>query len=124
MTKIQNPKQLAVDLIWDLDILIWNLFEICSLLFGILICNLLYPVYPDQVWETMATGSQRIPQGAAAAERGVIRKSAAGRWALPGVQGDCRRQRRPGRSHVFKKKGGLTPGSNNPEIRVFMYKKR
>jgi hypothetical protein len=26
MTEIQNPKQLAFDLIWDLDIGIWNLF--------------------------------------------------------------------------------------------------
>ena len=25
MTEIQNPKQLASDLIWDLDIEIWNL---------------------------------------------------------------------------------------------------
>jgi len=26
MTEIQNPKQFAFDLIWDLDIIIWNLF--------------------------------------------------------------------------------------------------
>ena len=26
MTEIQNPKQLAIDLIWGLDIAVWNLF--------------------------------------------------------------------------------------------------
>jgi hypothetical protein len=26
MTEIQNPKQLPFELIWDLDIVIWNLF--------------------------------------------------------------------------------------------------
>ena len=31
MTEIQNPKQLAFDLIWDLDIEIWNLFAIWCL---------------------------------------------------------------------------------------------
>jgi hypothetical protein len=31
MTKIQNPKQAAFDLIWDLDIEIWNLFGIWCL---------------------------------------------------------------------------------------------
>jgi hypothetical protein len=33
MTEIQNPKQLAFELICDLDIVIWNLFVICDLLF-------------------------------------------------------------------------------------------
>ena len=31
MTKIQHPKQLAFDLIWELDIEIWNLFVIWCL---------------------------------------------------------------------------------------------
>ena len=35
MTEIQNPNQLAFDLIWDLDIEIWNLFEIWCLYFVI-----------------------------------------------------------------------------------------
>ena len=45
MTKIQNPKQLASDLILDLDIEIWNLFVIWCLyfvvsgLFGLGICS-------------------------------------------------------------------------------------
>ena len=38
MTEIQNTKQLADDLIWDLDFVIY-------LQFGA--CNLLFPVYPD-----------------------------------------------------------------------------
>jgi hypothetical protein len=35
MTKIQNPKQLAFDLILILDIVIWNLFVIWCLYFVI-----------------------------------------------------------------------------------------
>ena len=35
MTKIQNSKQLAFDLIWDFDIEIWNLFVIWCLSFVI-----------------------------------------------------------------------------------------
>ena len=35
MTEIQNSKQLAFDLIWDLDIVIWNLFVIWCLSFVI-----------------------------------------------------------------------------------------
>jgi hypothetical protein len=35
MTEIQNPKQLAFELICDLDIVIWNLFVICYLRFVI-----------------------------------------------------------------------------------------
>jgi hypothetical protein len=35
MTEIQNPKQLAIDLNWDLVIVIWNLFEIWCLSFVI-----------------------------------------------------------------------------------------
>jgi hypothetical protein len=31
MTKIQNSKYLAFDIIWDLDIVIWNLFAIWCL---------------------------------------------------------------------------------------------
>jgi hypothetical protein len=45
MTEIQNPKQLAFDLIWDLDIEIWNLFGPILRSGGA--CNLLFPVYPD-----------------------------------------------------------------------------
>ncbi len=44
MTKIQNSKQLAFDLIWDLDIVIWNLFGPILRSGGA--CNLLFPVYP------------------------------------------------------------------------------
>ena len=45
MTKIQNSKQLALDLIWDFDIEIWNLFVIWCLyfvisgLYGLGICS-------------------------------------------------------------------------------------
>ena len=45
MTEIQNSKQLAFDLIWDLDIVIWNLFVIWCLefvisgLYGLGICS-------------------------------------------------------------------------------------
>ena len=45
MTKIQNSKQLAFDLIGDLDIVIWNLFG--QILRSGGACNLLFPVYPD-----------------------------------------------------------------------------
>ena len=45
MTKIQNSKQLAFDLIWELDIEIWNLFGPILKSGGA--CNLLFPVYPD-----------------------------------------------------------------------------
>ena len=55
MTEIQNSKQVAFDIIWDLDIVIWNLFgpilrsgDACNLLFtrwaGI--SASLQPVYP------------------------------------------------------------------------------
>ena len=44
MTKIKNSKQLAFDLIWDLDIVIWNLFGPILRSGGA--CNLLFPVYP------------------------------------------------------------------------------
>jgi hypothetical protein len=44
MTEIQNSKQLAFDLIWDLDIVIWNLFGPISRSGGAY--NLLFPVYP------------------------------------------------------------------------------
>ena len=44
MTEIQNSKQLAFDLIWDLDIVIWNLFGPILRSGGA--CNLLFPVYP------------------------------------------------------------------------------
>jgi hypothetical protein len=45
MTKIQNSKQLAFNFIWDLDIVIWNLFGPILRPGGA--CNLLIPVYPD-----------------------------------------------------------------------------
>ena len=32
MTKIQNSKYLAFDIIWDLDIVIWNLYVISGIL--------------------------------------------------------------------------------------------
>ena len=35
MTEFQNSKQLVFDLIWDLDIVSWNLFVIWCLLFVI-----------------------------------------------------------------------------------------
>ena len=44
MTKIQNSKQFAFDLIWDLDIEIWNLFGPILISGGA--CNLLFPVFP------------------------------------------------------------------------------
>jgi hypothetical protein len=44
MTEIQNPNQLAFDLIRDFDIVIWNLFG-PSLRSGDA-CNLLFPVCP------------------------------------------------------------------------------
>ena len=44
MTKIQNPKQLAFDLILILDIVIWNLFGPILRSGGA--CILLFPVYP------------------------------------------------------------------------------
>ena len=47
MTKIQNSKQLALDLICDLDIVNWNLFGPFLRLGGA--CNLLFPVYPGKV---------------------------------------------------------------------------
>ena len=45
MTEIQNPKQLVLGLIWDLDIVTWNLFG--PILRSGVACNLLFPVYPD-----------------------------------------------------------------------------
>jgi hypothetical protein len=44
MTQIQNPKQLAFDLICDLDIVIWNLFG--PILRSDGACNLLFAVSP------------------------------------------------------------------------------
>jgi hypothetical protein len=43
MTEIQNPKQLAFDLIFDISI--WNLFGPILRSGGA--CSLLFPVYPD-----------------------------------------------------------------------------
>ena len=45
MTEIQNSKQLAFEIIWDLDIVNWNLFGPILRSGGA--CNLLFPVYPD-----------------------------------------------------------------------------
>jgi hypothetical protein len=42
MTKIQNSKQLAFDLVSDLDIVVWNLFG--PLLRSGGACDLLFPV--------------------------------------------------------------------------------
>jgi hypothetical protein len=65
MTEIQNPKKLASDLIWVLDIEIWNLFVIWCLYFvisgisGLGICRLSLcsqtapkgPLFPSVVLE-------------------------------------------------------------------------
>jgi hypothetical protein len=47
MTEIQNPKQLAFDLVCDLDIKIWDLFGPILRSGGA--CNFLFPVY--SAWE-------------------------------------------------------------------------
>jgi len=43
MTKIQNSKQLAFDVVWDLDIVILNLFGPILRLGGA--CDLLFPIF-------------------------------------------------------------------------------
>ena len=45
MIGIQNPKQLDFGLIWDLDIVTWDLFG--PILRSGVACNLLIPVYSD-----------------------------------------------------------------------------
>jgi hypothetical protein len=49
MTEIQNSKQLVFDLIWDLGIIIWNLFGPILRSGGA--CYLFFPVYPG--WEML-----------------------------------------------------------------------
>ena len=49
MTEIQNTKQIVFDLIWDLDIVIWNLFGPILRSGGA--CYLLFPVYTaSEIW--------------------------------------------------------------------------
>ena len=57
MTEIQNPKQLAFDLIWDLEIEIWNLFGPILKSGGA--CNLLFPVLSVFSCPEGATFSER-----------------------------------------------------------------
>ena len=57
MTEIQNPKQLVFDLIWDLEIVTWNLFGPILKSGGV--CNLLFPVLSVFSCPEGATFSER-----------------------------------------------------------------